>query len=258
MTGTTDAHGSVSFYIADSVAYRISATKPSEIDKIEVFSPESESSVLVLQDTDLARAFRGRQATNITRARNVSISVATRTLDAAHARIIANYTDSSRQPSHTYFNLTGSSGIPPQSHLVNIQAGSTSQQFDVDSAACQHFTVRVADIPTPDNPLPLDRTFEISFPKLILAPLGLDPLLVFLIGAFLLLLTGMLFPATSVEIGALVTCFVGWILYALGFFIYLDAQPPLGPATVPAALSFGTVIAIFALIRLRERKEGLA
>jgi hypothetical protein len=28
---------------------------------------------------------------------------------------------------------------------------------------------------------------------------------------------------------------------------YLDAQPPLGPATVPTALTFGTVIAILAL-----------
>ena len=45
----------------------------------------------------------------------------------------------------------------------------------------------------------------------------------------------------------------GWILYALGFFVYLDAKPPLGPATVPTALTFGTVIAILALIRLRER-----
>ena len=257
LTGTTDANGAITFLVADSVQYRVTAQKPNEINKTQIFYPESDASILVIQDTDIGRAFFGRQATNIARARNVSVSVATHTLDDTHAHIIVTYTDSTAQPAQTFFNLTGTN-ISPNSQFVNIAAGRHTQTFDVDLSICQHFTIGVFDIPNPDNPQPLDRTFDVSFKKSVLAPLGIDPLLIFLVGAFLLLLTGMLFTATSVEIGALVTCFVGWILYALGFFVYLDTQPPLGPATVPTALTFGTVVAILAIIRLRERKEGLA
>jgi len=66
----------------------------------------------------------------------------------------------------------------------------------------------------------------------------------------------MVFTATSVEMGALVVCFTGWVLYACGFWVYLNDKTVLGPASPVLTLSFCTVLSVFALIRIRGRKEG--
>lgn len=92
------------------------------------------------------------------------------------------------------------------------------------------------------------RTFAVLFEK-VQVGIGLPSSWLIYIAVFFILFTGMFFGAvTSPTVGAVVTCFVGWIMWGLGWLADMGSAAPI-------ALVFATFIAILSVIMVRSRKE---
>lgn len=91
------------------------------------------------------------------------------------------------------------------------------------------------------------RTFAVSFEKEV--SIGLPESWNIYLAVFFILFTGMFFGAvTSPTIGSILTCFVGWIMWGIGW------MDDMGLAA-PTVLVFATFISFLSVIMVRSRKE---
>jgi len=92
------------------------------------------------------------------------------------------------------------------------------------------------------------RIFAVIFEKAQVG-IGLPSSWLIYIAVFFILFTGMFFGAvTSPTIGAVITCFVGWIMWGIGWLEDMGAA-------APTTLVFATFISVLSVVMIRSRKE---
>ena len=258
---TTDTNGGVIFEIGDAPKYKITAFKANEIDKVVVVSYNPNQAVTYCNM--IGNLFISPQATQSrtkdNNIKNIQIHIATRPVNV-EGKMVQEVNISYSDPSRMTSKVEATLGDYVATDLNSNVFGKTNFNpiLTVPSDNCTKQDCKL-DIISYDAPLMrtlIKRSYSIRFQESILEPLGFDSFFIFLIGAFILFLVGMVFTATSVEMGALVVCFTGWLLYACGFWVYLNDKTVLGPVSTVLTLSFCTVLSVFALIRIRGRKEG--
>lgn len=79
-------------------------------------------------------------------------------------------------------------------------------------------------------------------------PMGLDNKTLMFLSIIILIGTGAMFTATTAHNGGLLTCFVGWLLYMVGWMDY-------GGTTVPIGLTLATIISIAIIIVVGRSKS---
>jgi len=137
-----------------------------------------------------------------------------------------------------YINQTNttSPGSPENTiYSQYLPAGNFSITYPVSNYAGQSYFVRINA--TQSDVGRIKRDFGITFPVSTVNPMGLDAYTLMLVSIGILFLCGAIFTTTTAAPGTLITCFVGWVLYGLGWLA-------LGGTTVLTGLIAATVISV--------------
>jgi hypothetical protein len=182
----------------------------------------------------------------------VNITVTTSIVNSTAANVTVSYIDNMSETTGgtIYLNQTNKTA-PDQPQVVLDSYGIPSSNFTYDLSALNHtgqcFFVNVEATHTTFGNI--NRTFSVCFKEEPVS-MGLPDEWLLYIAMFLILFSGMFFGATTAPTqGALFSCFVGWIMFLIG---WLDA---LDEVTTVTALIFATFIAILSIVMTRSKKE---
>jgi hypothetical protein len=90
-----------------------------------------------------------------------------------------------------------------------------------------------------------NKSFGVTFQVEPVNPLGLTNFELMFISMVIILCTGCVFTATTSYHGPLLTCFVGWVLYFIGWMAQLGTSAVM-------LLSAGTALSVFIIIAVRK------
>lgn len=247
MSGTTDSNGEINFMMIEAVKYRITLTKPPDVNKTIDIYPKEDTYPIIISTTSgpLLPA-----AGDALRAINISVTTST---DEDLGHIHVDYNDTTLKT--TYLSIvvsqqnTTNTSAPEEiidSYSVSNDANVT-HTFDLTDCKGQSYFVRI-EATHPDFGT-VHRDYAVAF-KGIRVPLGPipDDLYIYVSG-LLLLLIGSVFTASSATRGVVAVALSGWLFYGFG---WLDELGPTGPV----CLSLVTVLAVLGIIVTRYREEG--
>lgn len=147
-----------------------------------------------------------------------------------------------------YVNQTNKTGVDLPDITVSSKAITTSifnTSFTVPADDDSYFVVFGITHSTFGTVV---RTFSVIFEKATVG-IGLPSSWNIYLAVFFILFTGMFFGAvTSPTVGAVITAFVGWVMWGLGWLADMGT-------TAPIALTFATFIAVISTVMARSRKE---
>jgi len=180
----------------------------------------------------------------------INISVATARKNATYAFINITYKDALNGTTGDtiFINQTNKTAVDLDEITIDSEAITTSDfntSFLVpadDDSYFVTFGIQHSIFGT------VVRTFAVIFEKAQVG-IGLPSSWLIYLAVFFIFFTGMFFGAvTSPSIGAVITCFVGWIMWGIGWLTDMGAA-------APTALVFATFISVLSAIMLRSRKE---
>jgi hypothetical protein len=180
----------------------------------------------------------------------INITVSTEQINTSYGKILIAYNDTSLGTTGgtIYVNQTNKTAVDLPDITVDSQAIPSSwfnTTFTVPGDDESYFVVFGIDSSIFGH---ITRTFSVIFPKSQVG-IGLPSSWLVYIAVFFILFTGMFFGAvTSPTIGAVITCFVGWIMWSIGWLADMGMA-------APTALVFATFLSILSVIMVRSRKE---
>jgi PKD repeat protein len=239
MTATTDSNGDAQFFVFPTTIYSVHILKAGVVDKTITVTPTDAKYVIpvdwqVFGDTGSVLAA-------------VSFNVTTSDYSATQKRITVTGTDTLGHFTGGVVNLNQTvNGTETNLQAWNIPANNFTTDFIVTNYKGQSYLVRINA--TQSDYGNIIRDYGVAFPKDKVNPMGLDDKLLMLISMGILILFGAIFTSTTAHNGALLTCFIGWILYGLGWMDY-------GGTTIPLALTFATVISLAVIILVGRDKS---
>lgn len=253
MSATTDEEGACDFMMFEAVRYNMTFSKAGEISKSITVYPKDEYYVIIPDDLGSSEWLDAGLDPNT--ACNATVTTA---IVGTDGQITCSYIDSTNTTTGGTIKLCQANTTDPMGaetvlSTYAIPAGcggaGCSTTFTLPSCAGKSCTVRYAPTSSTFASDKIARDFAVNFPKAVLNPLGLSDNILMLISVFFIAFCGCLFAATSATAGGLICCFLGWILFAIG---WLRA---LGESTAILALSVATVLSVAVLIMSRSKKE---
>jgi len=232
LTGTTDNTGSVSFLMVESVQYRVNVSTLSTL-----IYPQESSYLLFVDSPDW---FAGGENINSV----VTFDVSTEEVNATHASItiIGNDTAAGFTSGHVYLNVTNTT-VPGTQDMVD--------SYEIPAASNFSHTFTVEDYPGESYFIQFDgehddygavnRSWGVTFPVETINPLGFSDTELMWISMIILMVCGMTFTATTSWQGPLLTCFVAWILFEMGWLAGMGAVALIA---LPAATALSVWIII--------------
>jgi len=239
MTATTDSNGDAQFFVFPTTIYSVHVLKAGVVDKTLTVTPTDAKYVIpvdwnVFGDTGSVLAA-------------VSFNVTTSDFNATAKKITVTGTDTLNHFTGGTVKLNQTvNGTETNLQTQGIPANNFTMDFIVTNYKGQSYLVRVNA--TQSDYGNIIRDYGVAFPKDKVNPMGLDNKLLMLISMGILILFGAIFTSTTAHNGALLTCFIGWVLYGLGWMDY-------GGTTIPLALTFATVISVAIIILVGRDKS---
>lgn len=244
LTGTTDNTGSASFLMVESIQYRVNITH-TDIDDYSTLIYPQESLYLIFVETH--DWFTGGEDVNSV----ITMNVTTAAINATYQgiTITGNASDDSGFTGGTVYlnqtNTTVPNGPDTMIASYSIPSGlNFSHTFNVTDYSGDSYFVRVNATHT--DFATYERDFGVTFPMDEVNPLGLDDFQLMWIAMITLLICGSIFTATTAHQGPLLTCFLGWILFSLGWFSLI------GTAQAVALLTAATVFSVIIVVAARR------
>jgi PKD repeat protein len=240
MTATTDSNGDAQFMVLPSVYYTVTVFKAGVVNKTLSVTPTDARYVIPVDWQVFGETGQSALAT-------VVFNVTTAQANATYMGITVTGND-------TLGHITGGNvklnqtvnGTSVNLGTYTIPASNFTTTFYVSNYKGKSYLVKVNA--TQSDYGNIMRDYGVAFPKDKVNPMGLDDKLLMLISMGILVLFGAIFTSTTAHNGALLTCFIGWILYGLGWMDY-------GGTTIPLALTFATVISIAVIILVGRNKS---
>ena len=245
LTCYTDMFGSCTFMMFPAVRYDLSITNTSLSisEKYSVYPKDEYYEIWVTtSESWFTHGYEPIEEINIT--------VTKARKNATHGFINVTYKDAlaGTTGDKIYVNQTNKTGVDLNEITVkssNIVASDFTASFEVPADDDSYFVTFQIAHSTFGN---IVRTFSVIFEKAQVG-IGLPSSWLIYLAVFFILFTGMFFGATtSPTIGAILTCFVGWIMWGIGW------MEDMGLAA-PTVLVFATFISFLSVIMHRSRKE---
>lgn len=241
LTGKTGMDGAVSFLLSESIQYRINVTHSDISDYSVLLYPKDGEYIFFVDTFDW---FTGGEDVNSL----IYMNVTTAAINATYQGItvVGNATDTTGFTGGTvYLNQTNTT-VPngPETTIATYvipAAVNFSHTFNVTDYAGDSYFIRVEA--THDSYGAYEKDFGVTFPVDQVNPMGLDNFQLMWISAIILLVVGSIFTASTAHQGPLLTCFVGWILYGIGWMNLLGGVLAVGLLTAATVLSVFIVIA---------------
>lgn len=239
MNGTTGIDGSVSFIMLETVQYNVSVTSDEGTASMLIYPKDTE---YIIPVTTIDWFTGGEDVHGI-----ITVNATKTTINATHASITVtgNATDAGITSGLVYLNQTNSSVINTEDTLDSyVVTGNFTHTFTVTDYDGENYFVRTNL--THSTYGAYDQDYGISFPLTPVNPLGLTNTELMWVSVLIILVSMTLFTASTAYAGPLLTCFVGWILYALGMLAAL------GDAYAITVLTAATVLSGFIVIAARR------
>ena len=241
----TDAFGGCSFMMFPAVRYDLSITNAT-LGISETYSVYPKDEYYEIWVTTSESWFtHGYEAIE-----EINITVTKIRKNTTYGFINITYKDALAGTTGTkiFVNQTNKTGVDLDEITVTSQAITTSDfnaSFLVPADDDSYFVTFQIAHSTFGN---IVRTFSVIFEKAQVS-IGVPSSWLIYLAVFFILFTGMFFGATtSPTIGAILTCFVGWIMWGIGW------MDDMGLAA-PTVLVFATFISFLSVIMHRSRKE---
>jgi PKD repeat protein len=240
MSALTDSNGDAQFFVFPTTIYQVNITKTGEISKSIQVTPTEERYTVPL-DLNIFGSV-GKDINGVTQ-----FNVTTSQYNATAMKITVIGTDTMNHITGGIVRLNQTNittnGTEIQLDSQPIPANNFTINFVVTSYAGKSYFVRInatqSDFGT------VKRDFGVSFPKEKVNPMGLDNKMLMYGSILVLILCGAVFTTTTSYNGALLTCFVGWILYAVGWMEYAGT-------IMPIALTFATILSVAIIVIARR------
>ena len=243
MSGTTDSNGEIVFLMIPSVKYNMSFYRAGEINQLFYITPKDEYYNIYSTTGGESYYEDGYDYNAI-----INITLSTTDFGASDDYITVTYVDSLSQTTDAdiYIYETSTSGETLVNSTSLTPGGSFTQSLLVEDTPGHSYHIRVETTHTTFGSK--TRDFTVIFPDTAPTTFGFPSELLIYFAIFILIFVGMFFGAASATAGSLIVCFVGWILYAIGWLNSLGA-------TAPVALSAATAFSIFAIIAKAYRED---
>jgi PKD repeat protein len=245
MNGTTDTNGDVQFMMVPTGYFEVSVFKAGVIDRNITVTPTDDKYV-IMGDWNLWGT-TGKDPTSVN-----TFNVTTVSANATHKwiNITGNDTLNHFTGGTVYLNQTnmtsGNLTIENVLQTYIIPASNFTTSFLVSNYTGQSYFVRVNALQSDFGTVKYD--FGVTFPLAKVNPMGLDNKMLMLMSIVILLGTGAIFTATTAHNGPLLVCFVGWILYAIGWMDY-------GGLAVVTGLTLATILSIAIVVVVGRSKS---
>lgn len=243
MSGTTDSNGEIVFLMIPSVKYNMSFYRAGDINQLFYITPKDEYYNIYSTTGGESYYEDGYDYNAI-----INITLSTTDFGASDDYITVNYVDELSQTTdadiYIYESATTGESLVNSTSLT--PGGSFTQSLLVEDTPGHSYHIRVETVHTTFGSK--TRDFIVTFPDDAPTTFGLPAELLIFFAIFILIFVGMFFGAASASAGSLIVCFVGWILYAIGWLNSLGA-------TAPVALSAATAFSIFAIIAKAYRED---
>jgi hypothetical protein len=247
MSGTTDYKGDINFVMFEPVQYDMTFVKAGEINRTETIYPKDD--YYIIYATDFGNTSWLEGGTDI----NDAISCTVTKGDAGTANsgwINCAYTDLSGGTTGGTCYLNQTDPTDPDGPEITISSyaiatNNWSKNFTALDIDDQSYHVHIE--PT-HSTWDFERSYVVTWPKVKINPLNLSDQELMIVATFLILFTGLLFGAISAPHAPLIMCFVGWVLFILG---WMDVMI----LTAVAALTLATVLSVLTLVMVRSKKE---
>lgn len=241
LTGTTDNTGSISFLMVESIQYRVNVTHADIANYSTLIYPQETRYLLFVDDVDWFES-----GSNINDVVYFNVTTAEVNATAATITIIGNDTASGFTSGTVYLNQTNSTtpGVQDNIDSYAIPAGSNfTHAFTVTNYSGDSYLVQFEGIHSDFGDIA--RSWGVTFPIEPVNPMGLSDTSLMWISMVIILVTGLIFTATTSWQGPLLTCFMAWILYGIG---WMNAYSTYALIALPAA----TALSVFIVISARR------
>jgi PKD repeat protein len=243
MTATTDSNGDAQFMVLPSVYYTVTVFKTGVINKTLSVTP-TESKYTIPADWNIFGT------TGVSSLSAIAVNVTTFQYNATYMGILVTGNDTLGHITGGVVNLnqtnTITNGTENLIGTYTIPASNFTKTFYVNNYKGKSYIVRL-NITQSDYGNVI-RDYGVTFKNDKVNPMGLDSKMLMLISMGILILFGAIFTSTTAHNGALLTCFIGWILYGIGWMEY-------GGTIIPLALTFATVISFAVIIAVGRLKS---
>jgi len=244
---TTGIDGSVSYVMYPATNYSMSFYKEDVINREMILQPRQDT-YRVVTDFNL-RWWNEDWDYNIHNETNITIN--TTEANATHGNITFRYIDNLSETLNltVYLNTTDTTDWRNQTNLDVFRINATSDVthiFNITNYAGVSYYLRFVINHTTFGER--TRDFSVRFPGMLITlglPANVYPFLAF----GLIIFFGSFFGSKNAEQGALISCFIGWIMWAVDWLAILGA-------IAVVALSFATIISIISIIMKKGQMEG--
>lgn len=236
LSGVTDANGAVTFAMFPNVRYEITT------------SYQSITQITSLQPSALTGEYLIRLEVTAKPDKDAAVAVQTN-VSIANNTITVQYADSSRTTTRIQFSLAeqGIDGNYTVIQTREVISQTASESFLIDDPAGKSYRITITAQTTQYGTI--TRDYGTTFPG-PLVDIGIPSgLYIYLCLGALLLFAAAGTIITGPMIGVCV-CFMGWILYFMGWMFALGA-------IAPVALSMATILSILFYIRTRGAGDGM-
>jgi PKD repeat protein len=243
MAGTTDSNGEIVFLMIPSVKYNMSFVRSGEINQLFYITPKDEYYNIYSTTGGESYYEHGYDYNAI-----VNITLSTTDFGASDDYITVTYVDTLSQTTNAtiYIYQTATTGESLVNTTEIMPGGSFTESLLVTDTPGHSYHIRVSTTHTTFGSKVRD--FIVTFPDTGPETFGFPSELLIFFAIFILIFVGCFFGAASATSGSLIVCFVGWILYAIGWLNSLGAA-------APVALSAATAFSIFAIIAKMYRED---
>lgn len=240
MTGTTGADGALSFVMMPEIQYQLTITKGEDSNDMLLY-PSNTEYIFPLGSISW---FDGGEDINAV----ITTNVTTAAINETYQGITVTGEDTSGHITGgtVFLNVTDPDNLNQQITVDSyaIPAGSNfTHTFEVTDYSGDSYFVNV-DMEQSDYET-YNKSFGVTFQVEPVNPLGLTNFELMFISMVIILCTGCVFTATTSYHGPLLTCFVGWVLYFIGWMAQLGTSAVM-------LLSAGTALSVFIIIAVRK------
>lgn len=246
MHGTTDSNGQITFLMIQSVKYNMTFEKSGKISSQVYITPQDSVYTIFLNQQAGDSEF---YANNYDYNEYITVNISTSVYNSTANFVKVDYIDLLKQTTSAKIYINQSAGIGNETNiyyntLVLSDSANFSQSVLLGNTPGQSYIVKVITQNTIFGEQ--FKYYAISFPNV--PKTGLPSNIICYFAIFLLFFVGMFFGQSSAAQGALISCFLGWIFYSIGWLVDLGLA-------APAALTLATIVSIFGLIAKRKNSE---
>lgn len=177
----------------------------------------------------------------------ITVNVTKTEINATHASITVtgNATDAGITAGMVYLNQTNSTVINTEDTVDSyVVTGNFTHTFTVTPYEGENYYVRTNL--THDTYGAYEQDYGVSFPLEPVNPLGLTNSELMWISVFIIMISFTIFTASTAYAGPLLTSFIAWILYSIGW------MQALGDAYAILVLTAATALSVFIVIAARR------